>query len=284
MESDWSVQTVPFFCPMTDDHVCSRRLVRERGDLEKTKHTSVTVLYRQVYKRVLNLACVCPCLNFWRHLVNGCRTTDCGSCPVRSYLKAMRWGWNKIKPVLFCGQGCTFKDLEEFYNKPELITQTSRVYPLGSLSSCWCWSFLSLVFAVFTVHMTPCAQSCFITQRPQTLSNFIVLSLLLLFGCQRPVGGTVGVVSFKHIVLDEALHLLPTCRLKPNSIGFKRWQVVFSRVCEKLNLVKICTLHFEVKLFVCWWTKTNRVSLRCSIMRPMCDQTSIYLHTQLFQC
>lgn len=37
MESDWSVQTVPFFCPMTDDHVCSRRLVIERGDLEKTK-------------------------------------------------------------------------------------------------------------------------------------------------------------------------------------------------------------------------------------------------------
>lgn len=143
--------------------------------------------------------------------------------------------------------GSMHKALAEFV-KPEVTMQTSRVHPLGSLS-------LQCMNSICP-HDSMCSKPFHNYVLRLSLTSLFSLSLLL-FWCQRPVGGTVGVVSFKHIVLDEALHLLPTCRLKPSSIGFKRWQVVFSRVCEKLHLVKI-SLHFEVKLFECWWTKLNR--------------------------
>lgn len=49
----------------------------------------------------------------------------------------------------------------------------------------------------------------------------ISVSSVLLFSCQQPVGGSVGVVPLKHCFWKQAPHLLPTCRLKLSSIGFK---------------------------------------------------------------
>lgn len=69
-------------------------------------------------------------------------------------------------------------------------------------------------------------QSCFTTKRPQTLSNFIVLS-----HC-RSHASSVWAGLWESFVLNtslwkEAFHLLPTCRMKPNSIGFKSCHVSF---------------------------------------------------------